>query len=259
MTLKNRLSWIKASNDTQIKWAHQYLRNNGAHIDIGSVDRYEDLKDWDARQPDSSTHREMIRKMKAAWAQKKLRDKPDGRKTQNFILSTKAKASLDSLAKRQHRSISNTLENLIAQGLDAQKAYEEQLKTFKKKLTEELQAEANSHLKAAIAYGELYMSTLDELCECKLALDEADKTEIDSSDAGTKKKVLFKKKRKEALESLTAEKRRSTGRINKYLLDKVLQYEDVSAPPDAQQHPKVEQETPSSRSETSLGATQHPE
>ena len=41
MTLKNRLSWIKASNETQIKWAHQYLRNNGAHIDIGSVDRYE--------------------------------------------------------------------------------------------------------------------------------------------------------------------------------------------------------------------------
>lgn len=250
MTLKNRLSWIKESNDTQIKWAHQYLRNHGAQIGVGSVGPYEDLKDWDGRQPDNSSYRELIRQMKAAWAQKKLRDKPDGRKTQNFILSTKAKASLDSLAKRQHRSITNTLENLIAQGLDLQKTHEEQLKAFKKKLTEELHAEANSHLKAAIAYAELFMSTLEELCTYTLKLEEAEKPGIESSDVArsTEKKKLFKKKRKEALESLTADKRTSTGRINKYLVETVLQHENISAPPDAQETPIIEdaRESPSS-------------
>lgn len=248
MTRKNRLSWIKNNNPTQIKWAHQYLRKYGVQIAVGSIGLYEDLQDWDDKNPDDSAYRELIRKMKAAWAQKKLRDKHDGRKTHNFILSTKAKGNLDSLAKRQHRSITNTLENLIAQGLDLQKTHDEQLKAFKRQLTEELQAETNSNLTAAITYGELFMSTLAELCSCTLKLTEAEKPGIESSEAAsTEKEKLFEKKRKEALESLPTDKRACTKRINKYLVETVLQHENISAPPDAQETPIIEdaRESPS--------------
>ena len=218
MSKKNRLSWIKNNNPTQIDWAYQYLRKCGIQISAGGADPYEYLQYWDDKNPEDSSYRELIRKMKAAWAQKKLRDKHDGRKTHNFILSTKAKGNLDLLARRQQRSITNTLENLIAQGLDLQKAHDEQLKAFKKQLTDELQAEKNSSLTAAITYGKLFMDTLEELCSCTLKLMAAEKSGFEPSPPTCdEKKNLFNQKKKEALDRISPSKQKSVKTINKYL------------------------------------------
>lgn len=65
----------------------------------------------------------LIRNMKAAWRQKQYRDGLAERKAYSFTLDVRVKQQLDYLARKQGKTISETLEGLIKKaGLKAEKA-----------------------------------------------------------------------------------------------------------------------------------------
>jgi macrodomain Ter protein organizer (MatP/YcbG family) len=65
----------------------------------------------------------MIRNMTAAWRQKQYRDRQVERKSYSFILDTTLKTQFNRLARRQKKTISEMLEDLIKQAvLKAEKA-----------------------------------------------------------------------------------------------------------------------------------------
>ena len=69
---QNRLGWIKKDNQDMLKWAIRYLNNHRASIPEQIT--YDGLIRESEKWPEGSEIRELLRKMKGAWRQKKLRE-----------------------------------------------------------------------------------------------------------------------------------------------------------------------------------------
>lgn len=106
--MNNQTGWIDSKNKLMVEWAFNYLKKRGL-INQRSLLGLTDINylyNAIRQLPDES-------KMKAAWSQKKFRDKRNGRKSYNFDMSTQVKGHLKFLAKQINKPIKETLELLI--------------------------------------------------------------------------------------------------------------------------------------------------
>ena len=102
-------SWFDLENADQRRWALNYLRTyRGALVNEGGLDKW--LKQ--ERHQDSA----VLARMKLAWGQVQRRkeSKRAGEKACSFVLSSKAKRHLDTLAKQNESSIKDFLETLLS-------------------------------------------------------------------------------------------------------------------------------------------------
>lgn len=159
------LSWIEKNNPEMKKWAMRYLLNKGISIQARTWD-YEIIKAAQSWSESAET-RELLKKMNGAWRQKKLRERQDGRKASNFIISVSAKRKLKTLASSRKTNITETLEWLIQSTSEINDQYEAQAKTQNEDYIKRLQAERN----AASLLASKFSETLTELCKLQLQLE----------------------------------------------------------------------------------------
>lgn len=107
--------WLDGGN---VKWAWKYFKSKDIPHEAISFIKESDRFDvvitmfdlWDAH---IDTKRLFIVNMKKAFNQKKQRDKLDGKKAYNIVMSEDIKQKLDALAIHHDRKINQTLEHLI--------------------------------------------------------------------------------------------------------------------------------------------------
>jgi hypothetical protein len=111
---KDWLDWIELKDKKQCEWALTYLNKHSISSDqlrtTSDIERIN--KTLNYRDIDSATL--FIIKMKAAWNQKKSRDKSNGRKAYSFVMDTKIAAKLKEIS--GDNPLYQTLEELIEQG-----------------------------------------------------------------------------------------------------------------------------------------------
>lgn len=112
------LKWLNPRNRAQRLWAIDYLTTKGEMLSKGLLSSPEDsLTEWSQCLRDTPANELLIRNMKAAWRQKRHRDRQVDKKSYSFTLDTAVKIQLDRLAGRQKKTISGMLEDLITQAV----------------------------------------------------------------------------------------------------------------------------------------------
>lgn len=126
-TKKSIQEWLKDSTLEQKEWAINYLNSKGETI---RSNKYEELSIWADEIEDTAHNELLIRKMKSAWRQAKLRSKDKEKKSYSFILKTETKNQLDNLSKTNKKTLSETLEEIIIKASRrAQKSEEKKNRT----------------------------------------------------------------------------------------------------------------------------------
>ncbi|WP_157384262.1 hypothetical protein [Pseudomonas helleri] len=162
---KKRLEWIERNNPDMQQWAIRYLNGKGA--DISKQTTYDELVRWSENWPENSEKRELLKNMKGAWRQKKLRESKDGRQANNFIISLLAKRKLKNLASSRKATITETLEWLIQSGFELKEHYKTQERTLNEDNLKSLRNERNA---ASILASKL-SETLSEICKLELQIE----------------------------------------------------------------------------------------
>ncbi|HEJ9828975.1 TPA: hypothetical protein ACRL78_004514 [Pseudomonas aeruginosa] len=199
---QNRLGWIKKDNQDMLKWAIRYLNNHRASIPEQIT--YDGLIRESEKWPEGSETRELLKKMKGAWRQKKLRESLNGKKPSNFILSTSAKKCLENLAKSRRSNITETLEWLIKNGVEIKNQYRDQLDELNKSHRKQL----DDYQIAAVTLTEKLSESLTETCKLTLQIEALTPTPK-SLPTPQKDQIedLFRKKKSTLLKSSSIIKR----------------------------------------------------
>ncbi|HOY23024.1 MAG TPA: hypothetical protein PK002_07700 [Cellvibrio sp.] len=108
----NWIDEIDSGNALIRIWAFEYLAQHG--LTHGrNIYGGEQIRRLIDEIPNNAYGLLLLKRMYAAYAQKKQRSKKNGRKAYNFVMSTQAKARLEALAKEIGRPLNETLESLI--------------------------------------------------------------------------------------------------------------------------------------------------
>ena len=117
------LKWLNPLDGEQQRWVRDYLTEKGAISEISLTSLVDGVAEWCQSLRDTPANELLIRNMTAAWRQKQYRDRQIKKKSYSFILDTALKSQFDRLARRQRKTISGMLEDLIKQAvLKAEKA-----------------------------------------------------------------------------------------------------------------------------------------
>ncbi len=114
---KQWLDWIDGKNPKQCQWAIEYVAKHGFTLienDYLPVIRFERINEYLNKECSVEASTLLIQKMRAAWNQKKNRDKGSGRKAYSFVMSISVEQKLKKLA--GDNTINRTLEELIDLG-----------------------------------------------------------------------------------------------------------------------------------------------
>ena len=117
------LKWLNPLDGEQQRWVRDYLTEKGAISKMSLTNLADGVTEWRQSLRDTPASELLIRNMTAAWRQKQYRDRQIKKKSYSFILDTALKSQFDRLARRQKKTISEMVEDLIKQAvLKAEKA-----------------------------------------------------------------------------------------------------------------------------------------
>lgn len=123
--------WLSVESDDQVDWAWDYLSNVASgfgkltdqHTPITQAEKYESiLSIFDTWTNGSAERRELLRRLKQAWSQKKYRSGLDDRKSATYVLENKAIEKLKKMAKSRNVNIHQMLEHCIYSEFDRLKS-----------------------------------------------------------------------------------------------------------------------------------------
>lgn len=154
-------NWL--TNDAVRTWALQYLQRRGLkHPEQGSAQAlYDKLTRAHTIKENTEENREILRKLKGAWSQRKHRSDKTRKKNSNYVFTTEAARKLDRLADDFQMTKITTLELIISDRLD-----QENTSTSAKK-------DDGVYKKRAAIFERHLDQALEELCRYKLLLEEA--------------------------------------------------------------------------------------
>lgn len=115
MNIRDEMTqWLTSQPSDVSTWARNYLAVREAKRS-NSTGFFRDtaLDQWIEQLKNTDRNELLLRKMKQAWAQKLYRDGQVSKKSYSFLLEATVKEQLDFLAKRNKKTISETLEELI--------------------------------------------------------------------------------------------------------------------------------------------------
>lgn len=115
--LKSPFGWIDSGDDGFVSWAWDYSRNEMINAEVDSVEQSKKVflltaafYVWEAHR---DTKKLFLKGMRAAWSQKKFRDKNKSNGRLNTYIGQEAKGVLDFLVGADRSSIKDVLEKLI--------------------------------------------------------------------------------------------------------------------------------------------------
>jgi hypothetical protein len=154
--------WL--TNDVVQTWALQYLQRRGLrHPEQGSAQAlYDKLTRVGTVKENTPENREILRKLKGAWSQRKHRSDKERKKNSNYVFTTEAARRLDRLANDFQLTKINTLELIISDRLDQENTY----KSAKR--------DDGAYKKRAAIFERHLDQALEELCRYKLLLGIAE-------------------------------------------------------------------------------------
>ena len=137
-TLNKHLEWLDEKNEEQLMWAQEYLLSQGLLLQPNSflIDDLDDVYNQVCASLDvidtglghnSTTYetsgmslakKDIIRKMRGAWSQKKFRDKKDAESAQEYFLTKRHMNRLKKLANNYGVSSAEYLQQLIDEAFD---------------------------------------------------------------------------------------------------------------------------------------------
>lgn len=137
-TLNKCLEWLDEKNEEQLMWAQEYLLSQGLLLQPNSflIDDLDDVYNQICASLDvidtglnhnsnayrtssmSLEKKEVIRKMRGAWSQKKFRDKKDAESAQEYFLNRRHMNRLKKLANDYGVSSTEYLQQLIDEAFD---------------------------------------------------------------------------------------------------------------------------------------------
>lgn len=130
--------WTKEGHSEQNAWAVNYLYKKGFSPIIGGDDPYKNLFYMDETFKSDPTYALEVRNMKAAWRQKKSREKRKGKTEFSLVISNEKKNKLRALSRKKGKTLNETLEGLIddemARHVDYQKKLADEKKLLRQKL-----------------------------------------------------------------------------------------------------------------------------
>lgn len=141
-TSKSKLDWLKEHDLEQLQWAIRYFSSRRVDMPKPRTfpsDTYRELVDWLTNLPNDPTSRELLDLARAAWRQKKCRQRSPGKKAYNFLLATTAHANLESLAHLRRTTMTTALDELIAEALKNEKHHKKELKALQEKQKDQLE------------------------------------------------------------------------------------------------------------------------
>ncbi len=159
------LSWIEKNNQEMQEWVIKYLLKKG--ISIQARTWHDDIINSAQNWSENAETREILKTMNGAWRQKKLRERQDGRKASNFIISISAKRKLKALAFSRKTNMTETLEWLIQSTSEIKDQYKIQAKIQNEDYFKRLRSEQN----AASLLASKLSKTLTELCKLQLQIE----------------------------------------------------------------------------------------
>ena len=155
-------NWI--TNDVVRTWALQYLQRRGLkHPEQGPAQAlYDKLTRVDTVKENTPENREILRKLKGAWSQRKHRSDKERKKNSNYVFTTEAARKLDRLANDFQMTKIRTLELIISDRLDQENTY-----TSAKR-------DDGVYKKRAAIFERHLDQALEELCRYKLLFGTAE-------------------------------------------------------------------------------------
>jgi hypothetical protein len=116
----SKFDWLEPKNTSQCKWAWEKLKNGNPNRALPQLTPRCDSEYYCAvivsileiSQNDDTTTL-FVEKLKRAWRSKTYRDRLNGKKTYNIVMSVDIKEKLDKLAKHNEKKINATLESII--------------------------------------------------------------------------------------------------------------------------------------------------
>ena len=132
--------WFKSEDDKQRKWIISYLLKRG-ELAGGTQMTSDELSFVYRGLVENNHHRAklLLKEMKAAWSQKKTRDKSNGRKGYSFVMATDIQGKLKQLAKAKGLSMNIILEEMIKDCDSFKKSLFDEQRLFIKETTREFE------------------------------------------------------------------------------------------------------------------------
>jgi|TARA_R110002073_G_scaffold89451_1_gene211870 predicted transcriptional regulator len=128
------LSWIRVSDENQVRWAVNYLFRKsliypGMHTSDLAWTFTATVQSWPKKGTVGEEKFELLdKKMRAAWGQHKRRKKPSGSKSYSFTMKKEVGSALAALAKKADKTISQVLEEMVLEDRAQSKILEERHK-----------------------------------------------------------------------------------------------------------------------------------
>lgn len=174
------LAWINESEMGLAPWIRRHLTNKGKRLPDSLITGNElsqlkrEIERWPTTGPEADTTWKLLRQMKEAWTQQKIRDqrKKNKQKACAFVLSSAAQKNLQRLtSENDHATTAECLEWLLQTSAAQLKAANKERKETKERHNEELrgkQAQINAlgHLAGHALY-DLAISSITALIDDK--------------------------------------------------------------------------------------------
>lgn len=203
--MSERLKWISPNNPSQIEWACGYLTARSDHTRFkithnSGTALYQQLIFWDQGHQESAEYRELLGRMRGAWAQKKYRGRKKGKRAYSIVLPVSTKQQLDRIAKDLDSSLAETVEKLIPSSKEHLQDFidNERRKRQKSKNTGDiLLRNVEDYRNNAEIFAELLTLSLIDLTICKLGLSahqqphsEAEMSEVEQLSTNLLERLL---------------------------------------------------------------------
>ncbi len=173
--MSERMKWISPKNTSQIQWAWNYLKEKSGnpgfwHTRYIGETAYQQLIKWDQGQIESAEYKELLGRMRGAWAQKKHRGKKKDKRAYSIVLQVKTKQQLDSISKELSLSLAETIEKLIPSSKEQQEFYfdNERQKLHQKRADDNIRRDANGYRENSEIFAELLTLSLIDLSILKI-------------------------------------------------------------------------------------------
>jgi mRNA-degrading endonuclease RelE of RelBE toxin-antitoxin system len=175
---KEWLAWIDPADPSQHEWAYTYLDDKGLLRVTDSpfsavMTTYGSLMGTASVWPENEQTKDLIKRMKGAWAQEKFRRARYGKKGYNYVLSKKARRTLERLAEETQAPITETLEILlddVSSQLEIQKARFQKSQVKMAEKHTKLKADRDQTRKAAMEIWAQLDSCLLEMSKLTLSM-----------------------------------------------------------------------------------------
>jgi len=152
--INDLFKWVDKNNPRQTQWAYNYICEFQRVIPEERPP-YDGLIALTINLPSNDPFiKDMARKMRAAWNQKKHRDSRKNTKSYAFVMNTGIQKKLGSLAKTHKMTNNETLELLIEMGFNYEQRAKAAAKEVKREKEERKKKRADKTFVEALALGE---------------------------------------------------------------------------------------------------------